>query len=228
MLDKVLGVDMESIGSHAGDGNGAVLVNAGEVAHVDEQTVVVMRDGIDQTLDAVAVLCDVAVVLGTGADTQLFTVDGDGADVLDQRRKHTVEAAGVAALTQTVANIMSHDLDTEKSRYVQLSAQTVDLLLGGHALAEEVGADGVGVDIHTETVCLGTELDGKFLLLLKRRLLAVNGCQIDELNGTKPHLMRGGDGVKLGHLAGLDGLLEGIGTDGKFHSFLPRALIAYT
>jgi hypothetical protein len=217
MLDEILGMNMERIGRYAGNSHRAVLIHASEVAHIDQETVVIVGDGIHQTLHAIAVLCDIAVVLGAGADAQLLAVNGDGADVLNHGREHAVEAAGVAALTQTIANIVSHDLRAEECGNIELTAQTVDLLLGGHALAEEVGADGVSIDVHTETVGLGAELNGIFLLLLQRGLHAVNRSQINEFNRGKTHLMRGGDGVKLGHLAGLDGLLEGIGADGKFH-----------
>ena len=225
MLDEVLGMNVEGVGCYAGNGHGAILIDACEVTHIHKQTVVVMRDGIDQSLNTVAILGNIAVVLGTGADTQLLTVCGDGTDILDQRGEHTIKATGVAGRTQTIANVMSHDLGTQQRCDVQLTAQTVDLLLGGYTLAEKVGADGVGVDVHTATVCLGAELDGIFLLLLQRRLLAVHGSQIDKLNGIQTHLLGGGNGVKLGHFPCLDGLLEGVRANGKLHLYNHSFLI---
>ena len=53
---EVLRVDMEGVGGHDGDGQGGILVCAHEVAEVDQRAEVVVRDGVDELLDARGVL----------------------------------------------------------------------------------------------------------------------------------------------------------------------------
>ena len=67
-LIHILGVDVDGVGGHAGDGGTVVLVGADEVAHVHQKAVVIVGHGVEKLLHAVGVLGDVAVVLGAGLD----------------------------------------------------------------------------------------------------------------------------------------------------------------
>ena len=204
---------MEGVGGHAGDGGAVVLVGADEVAHVDQQAVVIVRHGVEELLYAVGVLGDVAVVLGAGPHALGGGVLRNGAGVLRDGGEHEAEGAGGARLARAIAHVVAHDRATENGGDVHLLLQS--LHLGGGGLGGclvEITADGVGVDGHAQAVGLGAELFG-----VGHLLLVGGGGEVDELNGLEAHIVSLLDHVEVGELARVDVLLEGVGADGDLH-----------
>ena len=212
-LVHILGVDVEGVGGHAGDGGAVVLVGADEVAHVHQKAVVIVGHGVKELLHAVGILGDVAVVLGAGLDALLGGVLGDGAGILGDGGEHEAEGAGGAGLAHAVADVMAHDRTAQDGGDIHLLFQSLHLGGGGFGGGlVEVSADGVGVDGHAQAVGLGAELMGVGHLLL------VGGRgEVDELNSLEAHVVGFPDDVEVGELARVDILLEGVGADGDFH-----------
>ena len=109
VLDEILGVNVHGVGGKAGGGSHAILIGAGKIAYIKEDAVIIPGNGIEKSLYAVAVLGDVAVVFGAGADTQRGGVIGDAANVFSYGGQHQVKAATVALAGQLVADVVAQD-----------------------------------------------------------------------------------------------------------------------
>ena len=163
---------------------------------------------IKETLNAVAVLRDIAVVLGAGGDAALSRLVGNSLRVLCDGGEHTVERASRTGLAERVNYVVAHNLSTERNCNVELIDESCNLLVGCLVgLLIQTRADGVGVDLHTERVSLSLDLCRKRELLF----LSLTG-DVDELDSVKADVVSELGKLNEGELACSYVLIEGIRT----------------